>query len=85
VKAFGESNRGDDRWLEMRQVEEGRGQPTFYVYAVENMRRDSELFTLKVLGGERLARLRERAKEQQQYLAVPWPVADYHACPTAVD
>jgi hypothetical protein len=45
---------------------------------------DSALFTLKVLGGERLARLLERAKEQRYY-TVPWPVADYDSCPTALD
>ncbi len=37
---------------------------------------DPSRFTLKVLGGDRLRRLLERAKEQRYY-TVPWPVADY--------
>ena len=84
-KAFGTSNRGYELWLETRQIDEARRNPDFYVYVVENVRQgDPSRFTLKVLGGERLARLLERAKEQRYY-TVPWPVADYDACPTAVD
>jgi len=46
---------------------------------VENIRQgDPELCTLKVLGGERLARLLRRAKERHYY-TVPWPVADHDA------
>jgi hypothetical protein len=37
-----------------------------------------------VLGGERLRRLLERVKEQR-YCTLPWPVADYDACPTSLD
>jgi hypothetical protein len=85
VKAFGTSNRGYELWLETGQIDEARRNPDFYVYVVENVRQgDPSRFTLKVLGGERLARLLERAKEQRYY-TVPWPVADYDACPTAVD
>ncbi len=85
VKAFGKSNRGFELWLETRQVEEARRNPNFYVYVVENVRQgDPALFTLKVLGGERLARLLERAKEQR-YFTVPWPVRHYDGCPTTVD
>jgi hypothetical protein len=63
--------------LETRQVEEARNNPNFYVYVVENVRQGSpEEFTLKILGGDRLARLLERAKERRYY-EVPWPVADY--------
>lgn len=52
---------------------------------VENVRQgDPSRFTLKMLGGERLARRLERPKEQRYY-TVPWPVADYDACPTALD
>src|SRR5437764_10738251 len=62
VKAFGKSNRGLDLWLETRQVDEARTNPDFYVYVVENVRQgDPDLFTLKVLGGEQLSRLLERA------------------------
>lgn len=47
-------------------------------------RGDSALYTLKVIDGERLARLLERAKEQRYY-TVPWPVGHYDSCPTTVD
>jgi hypothetical protein len=51
------------------------------VYVVENVRRgDPGQFTLRVLGGDRLRRLLERAKEQRYY-TVPWPVSDYDSCP----
>jgi hypothetical protein len=81
VKAFGKSNRGFDLWLEVRQVEEARRNPDFYVYVIENVRRgDPEYFTLKVLGGERLKRLLQWAKEQR-FFTVPWPVADYDSVP----
>lgn len=81
VKAFGKSCRGEDLWLETRQVEEGRRNPDFFLYIVENVRQgDPALFTLKVLNGERLHRLLGRAREQRYY-TVPWPVADYDACP----
>ena len=77
VKAFGGSNRGYDLWLEVRQVEEARRNPNFFVYVVENIRQgDPSKFTLKILGGHRLQRLLLRAKEQRYY-TVPWPVADY--------
>ena len=85
VKAFGALNRGFDLWLESRQVEEARKNADFYVYVVENVRQgDASRFRLKVLGGERLARLLERAKEQRYY-TVPWPVADYDSASAALD
>jgi hypothetical protein len=85
VKAFGKRNRGFDLWLETRQVEEARSNPNFYVYVVENVRQgDSSLFTLRVLGGDYLQRLLQRAKEQH-YFTVPWPVADYDSCPMGLD
>ncbi len=85
VKAFGTTNRGYDLWLEVRQVEEARANPNFFVYVVENVRQgDASKFTLKVLGGELLQRLLERAKEQRYY-TVPWPVAEYDAAPTTLD
>jgi Domain of unknown function (DUF3883) len=77
VKTYGGSARGSDLWLEPRQFVEARTNPQFYVYVVENVRQgDPDRFTLKELGGDRLARLLERAKEQRHY-TVPWPVADY--------
>ncbi len=77
VKAFGRSNRGFGLWLETSQVDEARRNPNFFVYVVENVRQgDPDRFTLKVLGGERLEGLLQRAKERRYY-EVPWPVADY--------
>jgi hypothetical protein len=77
VKAFGKSNRGFGLWLETRQVEEARSNPSFFVYVVENVRQgDPSAFSLKILGGERLRQLLEGAKERRYY-EVPWPVADY--------
>jgi hypothetical protein len=85
VKAFGKSNRGNDLWLETRQVEEALVNPNLYVYVVENVRQgDPARFTLNVLSGERLAGLLKRAKEQRYY-TVPWPVADYDSCPMSLD
>ncbi|MFC8617818.1 protein NO VEIN domain-containing protein [Micromonospora purpureochromogenes] len=77
VKAYGKSARGTDLWLEVRQVEEARQNPDFWIYVVENVRQgDPSQFTLKMLGGERLQKLLGRAKEQRYY-TLPWPVADY--------
>ncbi len=85
VKAFGNTNRGYDLWLESRQVEEALRNPDFYIYVVENVRQGQpEHFTLKVLGGALLARLLERRKEQH-YFTVPWPVSVYDNCPTTLD
>jgi Transposase/Domain of unknown function (DUF3883) len=82
VKSFGTSNRGYDLWLEVRQLQEAKTNPEFYVYVVENVGQgDPGQFTLRVLGGDRLRRLLERAKEQRYY-TVPWPVADYDSCPS---
>ena len=68
-------------WLEVRQVEEAKTNPDFYMYVVENVRQgDPDRFTLRVLGGDRLRRLLERAKEQRYY-TVPWPVDDYATSP----
>ena len=84
IKAFGTSARGDDLWLETRQVDEGHKNPNFYVYVVENVRQgDPMLFTLRVLGGTRLQHLLTHAREQH-YFTVPWPVANYDDCPTGL-
>ena len=86
VKAYGKPDpRGEELWLEVRQVEEARRNPNFYVYVVANVRQgDPAEFTLRVLGGARLQRLLERAKEWRYY-TVPWPVADYDAGPLGLD
>lgn len=82
LKAFGGSNRGFGLWLEVRQVEEARRDRNFYVYVVENVRQgDPSKFTLKVLGGDQLRHLLERAKEKRYY-EVPLPVAEYDSAPT---
>jgi hypothetical protein len=85
VKAFGATTRGNDLWLETNQVDEARRNPNFYVYVVENVSQgDPSQFTLKILGGQRLARLLERARERRHY-ELPWPVAEYDSAPTAID
>lgn len=77
VKAYGGSARGQDLWLEVRQVEEGRSNPDFWLYVVENVRQgDPGQFTLLRIGGERLRMLLARAVERRYY-TVPWPVAVY--------
>lgn len=81
VKAVGGSQRGWFLWLEVVQVEEAQRNPDFYVYIVDNVRQgDATKFGLKVLGGERLARLIGRAKEKR-YFEVPVPVAEYDNAP----
>lgn len=77
VKAFGGSARGQDLWLEVRQVEEARRNPDFWLYLVENVRQgDPTRFQLVALGGEQLARLLTRAVERRYY-TLPLPVAEY--------
>lgn len=85
IKAFGTNTRGYDLPLEVRQMEEARRNPNFYVYVVENVGQGNPAeFTLRVLGGPRLQALLERAKEYRGYY-VPWPVADYDAGPLGLD
>lgn len=81
VKAVGGSQRGWFLPLEVPQVNEARTNADFYVYVVDNVRQgDPSKFGLKVLGGERLARLLEKAK-QHSYYEVPVPVAEYDGAP----
>jgi len=81
VKSFGRSARGEFLWLETSQVEEGRRNPDFHVYLVEEVAQgDPAGFTLKVFGGERLGRLLARARERR-YFEVPLPVAEYDGAP----
>ena len=85
VKSFGTSNRGYDLLMEVRQVTEAMHNPSYYVYVVENVSQgDPAKFTLRVLGGARLQRLLDRAKEYRGY-SVPWPVADYDSCRLGLD
>ncbi len=77
VKAYGGSARGQELWLEVRQVEEARTNPNFWLYVVENVRQgDPSRFRLLQLGGDRLQTLLERAVERRYY-TVPWPVTHY--------
>ena len=66
-------------------MEEAKRNPAFFVYVVENVRQgDPSKFTLRVLGGERLAVLIEHARERRYY-EVPWPVAHYASTPEGLD
>ncbi|MCW2623101.1 MAG: hypothetical protein JWL64_2703 [Frankiales bacterium] len=77
VKAFGTSGRGADLWLEVRQVDEARANPHFWLYLVENVRQgDPTRFTLMRIGADDLATLLHRARERRYY-EVPLPVGVY--------
>lgn len=81
VKAYGQSARGNDLWLEVRQVEEAERNEHFYVYVVENVAQgDRSAFTQRVPGGRQLQTLLAR-KREQRYFTVPWPVGHYDATP----
>jgi Domain of unknown function (DUF3883) len=83
VKAVGKpSCRGDDLWLETRQVDAARANSDYFLYLVENVRQgDPAAFTLRVIGGEQLRRVLERAREKH-YFEVPLPVREYDSAPT---
>ncbi len=78
VKAAGTTFRGQDLWLETRQVEAASKDPDhFWVYLVENVRLgDPEHFRLLRLGGQRLQSLVSKARERHYY-EVPLPVSVY--------
>ncbi len=77
VKAYGRSARGEDLWLEPRQVDEADRNPHFWLYVVEDIRQgDSAQFRLLQIGGETLRSLLARRVEHR-YFTVPWPVASY--------
>jgi len=53
VKAYGGSARGQDVWLEVRQIEEARSNPDFWLYLVENiLQGDPAQFRLLRVGGQ---------------------------------
>jgi hypothetical protein len=63
IKAYGRTARGQDLWLEPRQVEGADRDPDFYIYVVENVRQgDPAGFTLRVLGEGRLRVLLQRRR-----------------------
>ena len=71
--------------LQPVQVEQGRVDPNFYIYVVENVAQgDPAKFTLKVLHGERLHRLLAKAVARTSY-EMPWPVAEYDTASTNLD
>jgi hypothetical protein len=77
VKAYGNFARGQDLWLEPRQVGEGRDNPSFWLYVVENVRQGNPVyFRLLEIGGNLLQAMLDRAGERR-YFTVPWPVAIY--------
>ncbi|WP_298807073.1 DUF3883 domain-containing protein [uncultured Pseudokineococcus sp.] len=76
VKAFGGSARGQDLWLEPRQVEEADANPSFWLYVVEHVRDGADATTVLEVGGEQLAALLS-CKREQRYFTVPVPVGVY--------
>ena len=81
VKAYGGTARGQDLWLEARQVAEAESNSDFWVYVVDNVRQgDASLFGLRLLGGDQLARLVAKKRVQTTY-TIPFPVAEYDAAP----
>jgi hypothetical protein len=77
IKAFGLTARGQDLWLEPRQVSEAQQNDSFYLYVVENVRQgDPEFFSLKVLDAHTIRTLLSQAREKHYY-EVPWPTAAY--------
>jgi len=76
VKAFGLSARGNDLWLETRQVDEARTNGRFHLYVVDNVRQGNPAaFRLIDLHGDVLTRLLERARPQR-YVTLPFPVGE---------
>jgi len=83
VKAYGRSARGQDLWLEARQVAEAESNPDFWVYVVDNVRQgDPVNFGLRLLGGDLLAKLMAKKRVQTTYI-LPFPVGEYDAAPSA--
>jgi Domain of unknown function (DUF4268) len=81
VKAVGGMLRGYGLLLEPGQVEQGRTNPNFYVYIVENVAQgDTAKFELRVLAGDQMRRLFGRAREHR-YFEVPVPVGEYKTLP----
>ena len=63
VNAYGNSARGGDLWLAPNQMAAAQAGSEFYIYVVENVRQgDPQHLTLRILGGERLQALLEKAK-----------------------
>lgn len=81
VKATSTSYRGWFLPFEPIQLEAARSSDDFYVYVVENVRQgDPRQFHLRVLHGDRLRAMVERAVARTSY-ELPWPVAEYDTTP----
>ena len=78
VKAYGASARGQDLWLETRQVEAAERDPErFHLVIVENVRQgDPAAFRVLDICGDELAALLARKREKHSF-EVPLPVAVY--------
>jgi hypothetical protein len=71
VKAFGRVAPGQELWLETTQVNAALTDTDFWVYVVENIAQgDPAEFRLAMIGGQRLAALLRRRREQH-YFEVP--------------
>lgn len=78
VKAYGTTARGNDMWLETRQVQAALADPErFHLVLVENVRQgDPEFFRVIDICGEDLTALLERRREKH-YFEVPLPTGVY--------
>jgi hypothetical protein len=81
VKAVGGDQRGWFLPIETRQYDAALSDPEFYVYVVDQIRQgDPSGFRLKVLAGEQLRRLLQRAK-RREYYELPVPVGEFDSAP----
>lgn len=77
VKAYGQSARGSDLWLETRQVEAALADPErFHLVLVENMRAGQP--RIIDIHGDQLRSLLDRRREKH-YFEVPLPTGVYDA------
>ncbi len=81
IKATATSYRGWFLPMEPVQVKHAHSDPNFYVYAVENVGQGNPaLFTVRILSGDQLRQLVEKAKKREYY-EVGWPTKNYDATP----
>ena len=78
VKAYGKSARGEDLWLETRQVEAAEADPErFHLVIVDNVRQgDPRLLGVIDISGQELLAMLAR-KREKHYFEVPCPVSVY--------
>jgi len=77
VKAYGNSARGADLWLETRQVQAAIAEPErFHLVLVEDIRSGQP--RIIDIHGEQLTRLLDRRREKH-YFEVPFPTGVYDA------